>query len=73
MGSKKKVLLYIDAETVTKAKESGLNLSKVAENSLKEAVRRLKGMKSETDCQNGAHCSGSNDRLCREWDSNPLS
>ena len=41
MGSKKKTLLYIDAETVRNAKELGLNLSKVAENALKEAVRRM--------------------------------
>jgi len=30
-----------------KGKELGLNLSKVAENSLRETVRRLRGMKSE--------------------------
>lgn len=46
-GLQKKSLLYVDAETTAKAKESGLGLFEVAENALKEAVRRLEGMKSE--------------------------
>ena len=30
MGAKKQILLYIDSETIEKAKELGLNLSKVS-------------------------------------------
>ena len=40
-GKKKNVMLYLDPEVVRKAKELGLNLSKVCENALKEAIRRL--------------------------------
>jgi post-segregation antitoxin (ccd killing protein) len=69
MGTKKKVLLYIDAETIQKAKELGLNLSKVSENALKEAVCRLEGTKSETDCQDGTHCD-ERGRWCGGWDLN---
>lgn len=35
--------LSIDEEAVKTAHELGLNISKVAENALKEAIRRLKG------------------------------
>jgi post-segregation antitoxin (ccd killing protein) len=41
MGTNKQILLYIDTEIAKKAKDLGLNLSKVSENALKEAVRRL--------------------------------
>jgi post-segregation antitoxin (ccd killing protein) len=43
MGTKKQLFLYTDSETTQKAKELGLNLSKVSENALKEAIRRLEG------------------------------
>jgi hypothetical protein len=46
-GRKKNVVLYLDPEVVREAKELGLNISKVCENALKEAVRRLKG----EDCE----------------------
>ena len=42
LGNKKSVLLYIDQEIVTEAKEIGLNLSKTCENALKNATKRLK-------------------------------
>ena len=48
MGTKKKVLLYIDAETILTAKELGLNLSKVSENALKDAIRRMREPNSRT-------------------------
>jgi len=43
MGRKKGYMLYLDEDVVKEARELGLNLSKVAENALKEAIRRLKG------------------------------
>ena len=70
MGNKKQILLYIDSETTRKAKELGLNLSKVSENALKEAIRRLEGMNSETDCQDGVHC-GENSGEWTGGDLNP--
>ena len=42
LGNKKSVLLYIDREIVTEAKEIGLNLSKTCENALKTATKQLK-------------------------------
>ena len=41
MGKQVRVNLTIDEEVATKAKEIGLNLSKVCENCLKEAIRRM--------------------------------
>ena len=55
MGKKGKVTLYMDLEVVREAKEIGLNISKVAENALKEAIKRLKG----EDCKNN-HSLSSN-------------
>jgi len=40
---KKNVVIYLDPEVVKEAKDLGLNISKVSENALKEAIRRLKG------------------------------
>ncbi|MHA2313665.1 MAG: type II toxin-antitoxin system CcdA family antitoxin [Candidatus Hermodarchaeia archaeon] len=47
MGNKKKVLLYINEDIVTEAKEIGLNLSKTCENALKTAIQRLKHSDNE--------------------------
>ena len=41
MGKQVRVNLTIDAKIVEKAKEFGLNLSKVSENALKEIIRRI--------------------------------
>jgi post-segregation antitoxin (ccd killing protein) len=71
MGAKRQILLYIDSEIAKKAKELGLNLSKVSENALKEAVRRLEGMNSETGSQDGIHCDVKGASWCGGWDSNP--
>ena len=38
LGEKKKVLLYMDIDVVTEAKDIGLNLSKTCENALKNAT-----------------------------------
>jgi len=41
MGQKSNVTLYVDTEVVQRAKELGLNISKVSENALIEAIRKL--------------------------------
>ena len=56
MGKKKNVLLYLDEDVVEEAKELGLNLSKVCENALKEAIKRLKG----ENCENNSYSPFSN-------------
>ena len=48
-GKKKNVVIYLDPEVVKEAKELGLNISKICENALKEAVRRLKGEYSQNN------------------------
>jgi len=40
---KKNVMIRIDAEIVKKAKDLGLNISKISENALKEYIKRLEG------------------------------
>jgi len=44
---KKRTTLYIEAELIEKAKELGLNVSKICENALKEAIKRMEN----ADCQ----------------------
>jgi hypothetical protein len=41
IAMKKNVMIRIDANLVQKAKELGLNISKVSENALKEMIRRI--------------------------------
>ena len=41
MGTKVKTTLYIDNEVVQKGKDLGLNISKVAENAIKDAIVKL--------------------------------
>ena len=41
MGRKRSACLYIDGKLLKTAKQMGLNISKVSENALIEAVRRL--------------------------------
>ena len=43
MGQKSNVTIYLDREIVKRAKELGLNISKVSENALIEAIRKLEG------------------------------
>ena len=40
MGNKRSTCLYIDEEILETAKKIGLNVSKVSENALVEAIRR---------------------------------
>ena len=49
MGKQVRVNLTIDAKVVEKAKELGLNLSKVSENALKEMIRRLEGSNQQSE------------------------
>ena len=67
MGTKRRVLLYIDIETIRNAKQIGLNLSKVSENALKSAIRRLEDSCGLAACGNG----GNGASECEGWDSNP--
>ena len=67
---KKKVLLYIDIGTAKTAKQIGLNLSKVSENALKSAVRRLEGTNGNIGCGKAASCSENEASECEGWDSN---
>jgi post-segregation antitoxin (ccd killing protein) len=53
MTDKVKVNLTISKEVVEKAKEYGLNMSKVAENALKEYIRRLEGSSQQTETNGG--------------------
>jgi len=48
-GKKKNVMVYLDPKVVKEARELGLNISKVCENALKEAIRRLKGENPKTN------------------------
>ena len=50
---KRNVMIRIDANLVQKAKELGLNISKVSENALKEMIRRIESPsapKEARDC-----------------------
>ena len=49
---KRRVSIYIDAELVKTAHELGLNISKVCENALKEAIRRLTQTEPKTSSKN---------------------
>ena len=48
MTSKTSTTIYLNAELINIAKESGLNISKICENALKIAINRLKGSNLET-------------------------
>ena len=49
MRRKVRVSINLPPELVKKAKELGLNISKIAENALREYIRRLEG----SDCEKG--------------------
>ena len=50
---KKRVSIYIDAELIKTAHELGLNVSKVCENALKEAIERLTQTNIKTNPKSG--------------------
>jgi len=49
MTAKKRINITVDAEVHRKAHELGLNVSKICENALKEAVRRLERPTTQTN------------------------
>ena len=63
--------IRIDPELLGKAHDLSLNVSKISENALKEAVRRLEGMQSGMDCKDGMHCGENRREWCGGWDLNP--
>ena len=65
MGKKKSTCLYLDPQIVGTAKRMGLNVSKVSENALKEAIERLSGSKLENSLNGQARVEG------RDRDLNP--
>ena len=57
MGKKITVGIYVDEETVKTAKELGFNISKMCENCLKEAIRRMREPNPKTGCRNNSNDS----------------
>jgi len=60
---KKSVMVYLNPEIVAKARELGLNISKICENALKMAIEGLGSLYKENKTENCGMCGG--------WDSNP--
>jgi hypothetical protein len=54
--AKKNLMVYIEAEVVEKAKDLGLNISKVCENCLKDMIRRIEGSNPSKDCPEQVWC-----------------
>ena len=52
MSEKTYASIYIDRTVIRKAKDLGLNISKTCENALKEAIKRLEGSNSQSNCNN---------------------
>jgi hypothetical protein len=48
MGNGKSICIYLDREVLDTAKRVGLNISRVSENALVEAIGRLEGPERET-------------------------
>lgn len=48
MAGKVSTCLYIDRRALETARQMGLNVSRVAENGLKDAIARLDGSRQET-------------------------
>ena len=65
ISSRKSTCLYLDQGVVETARQVGLNLSRVSENALVEAIGRLEGPKQETSLNSPARVEG------RGRDSNP--
>ena len=53
MAKAKLISIRVDAETHRRARELGLNISKVCDNALKEAVRRLEAPNPHTNGESG--------------------
>ena len=57
-GNRKSTCLYLETEVVETARHVGLNMSKVSENALSEAIRRLQEPRQETSPNSPAHTEG---------------
>ena len=64
-GSRKSICLYLNAEVVETAKQVGLNVSRVSENALMEAIELLSKTKQATSLWSPSDFEG------RGRDSNP--
>jgi post-segregation antitoxin (ccd killing protein) len=53
MPDKVRTNITIDPEVLKKARELGLNVSKISENALKEYIRRLEGSSQQTETNGG--------------------
>jgi post-segregation antitoxin (ccd killing protein) len=67
---RKMTTIRIKPELIRKAHDMGLNVSKVSENALKEAIRRLEDINFENGCQNGADYGQERGSWCGGWDLN---
>jgi hypothetical protein len=67
MGKRKMTTIRIDAELLKKAHDLGLNVSKISENALKDAIERMERPKTQTD--GGKHLEKVEKRGV--WDLNP--
>ena len=56
MRRKQKVTINLDPEVVRKARELGLNISKIAENALKEYIIRLESSDLQTSSFSKRNC-----------------
>jgi len=65
MVTKVNACIYLDRKVLETAKQMGLNVSRVSENALVEAIKRLSGPEQETGLQSRARGEG------RGRDSNP--
>ena len=52
-GKKANVVITLPPELVVKARELGLNISKISENALGEYIKRLEGVSSQTKTNGG--------------------
>lgn len=67
MPNKVRTNITIDPELFKKAHEYGLNVSKIAENALKEYIRRLEGSPQQTETNGGYVDTRSVSRSAMEW------
>ena len=58
VGNRESTCLYLNQEVVETARKVGLNLSRVSENVLFEAIGRLEGPKQETSLRSQAGSEG---------------
>jgi post-segregation antitoxin (ccd killing protein) len=74
VSSKKNVMIRVDAEIVERAKNIGLNISKVSENALFRAVEAMERAYRENTGDSGTIAYAREDNWCdrRESDPDPL-